>query len=100
MIWEEAMQHSEHLTRFESLTLLAMEHFRRCKVNFAVLEAGLGGRNDATNAVSSSHLSVITSVALDHTHILGDTVEAISLEKAGIVKRGQVAAVLGPSLGV
>ena len=53
-----------------------MEHFRRSGVNVAVLEAGLGGHIDSTNAVKSTCLSVVTSLALDHTHILGDTLEA------------------------
>ena len=51
-----------------------------------MLEVGLGGRLDATNAVTPL-CSVITRVALDHTHILGDTVDAIAREKAGIIKR-------------
>jgi len=98
IIWEKADHEGELLTRFESLTLLAMEHFRRSGVNVAVLEAGLGGHIDSTNAVKSTCLSVVTSLALDHTHILGDTLEAIATEKAGIIKRGQAAAVIGPSI--
>lgn len=97
-IWAAAEREFVHLTRFESLTLLALEHFRRQQVEFAVLEAGLGGFKDATNAVSSTMLSVITSVSLDHTHVLGDTLEKIASEKMGIIKSGQVAAILGPSV--
>ena len=80
-------------TFFELTTLLAIEAFRDHRCDIAVLEVGLGGRLDATNAVAPL-VSVITRVALDHTHILGDTVAAIAHEKAGIVKRG-VPAVIG-----
>jgi len=97
-IWAEADALGEPLTRFETLTVLALEHFRRRGVDYAVLETGLGGRNDSTNAVSSSLLAVVTSLALDHTHILGNSLEAIAAEKAGIIRTGQAAAVLGPSI--
>ena len=61
-----------------------------------VLECGLGGRLDATNVVTPA-LSVITSIGLEHTRILGDTIEAIALEKAGIMKAG-VPVLVGPNV--
>jgi dihydrofolate synthase/folylpolyglutamate synthase len=73
-------------TFFELTTLLAIEAYRDHRCDIAVLEVGLGGRLDATNAVAPL-ASVITRVALDHTHVLGDTVAEIAREKAGIVKR-------------
>jgi len=98
VIWDAAEKLSEPLTRFDSLTLLALEHFRRREVQYAVLEAGVGGHRDSTNAVSSTMLSVITSVDSDGTHILGQTSEEIVQEKMGIIKSGQVAAILGPNI--
>jgi dihydrofolate synthase/folylpolyglutamate synthase len=74
-------------TFFELTTLLALEAFSEHRCEVVVLEVGLGGRLDATNAITPA-VSVITGVALDHTHILGDTVAAIAREKAGIIKRG------------
>jgi len=74
-------------TFFELTTLLALEVFRDQRCDVVVLEVGLGGRLDATNAITPV-ASVITRIALDHTHILGDNVRAIAREKAGIVKPG------------
>ena len=75
-------------TEFELITAIAFEYFAANNCDVVVLEAGLGGRLDSTNVISSPLLSVITGVALDHTAILGDTVEKIAAEKAGIIKRG------------
>ena len=66
---------------------MAFVHFARSRVDLAVLETGLGGRLDATN-VSRPILSIITSISLDHMHLLGPTVARIAAEKAGIIKRG------------
>ena len=74
-------------TWFEVLTAVAFVHFARSRVDLAVLETGLGGRLDATN-VSIPLLSIITSISLDHMHLLGSTVGRIAAEKAGIIKRG------------
>ena len=74
-------------TWFEVLTAVAFVHFARARVDLAVLETGLGGRLDATN-VSQSVLSIITSISLDHMHLLGSTIGQIATEKAGIIKRG------------
>ena len=73
-------------TEFELITAVAFEFFRRSGCEVVVLEAGMGGRLDSTNVIREPLLSVITGVALDHTAFLGDTVEAIAREKAGIIK--------------
>jgi dihydrofolate synthase/folylpolyglutamate synthase len=77
------------LTTFEILTAVAFSHFSRECVDFQVLEVGLGGRLDATN-VAHGNVCVITSISLDHMDILGDTVEKIATEKAGIIKPGSI----------
>lgn len=78
---------------FEATTALALEAFRDARVDVAVLEVGLGGRLDATNAVTPI-LSVITAIDLDHQQYLGPTIQDIAREKAGIIKPG-VATVMG-----
>jgi len=85
------------LTFFEATTLLAWRVFRASKVEVAVMEVGLGGRLDATR-LCVPRVTVITRVALDHQQQLGDTLEAIAREKAGVLKPG-VPCVLGPTLG-
>lgn len=75
-----------HPTFFEFLFGMAMVHFARANTEYIILETGLGGRLDATNAVERPLLTVITSISLDHTEILGDTIEKIAGEKAGIIK--------------
>ena len=75
-------------TEFELITAVAFEYFARNNCDVVVLEAGLGGRLDSTNIITTPVLSVITGIALDHTAILGDTVEKIAAEKAGIIKGG------------
>lgn len=79
---------SYHPTYFEFLFLMGMVLFARAGVEIAVLETGLGGRLDATNTVEDPLACVITSISLEHTEYLGDTVEAIAGEKAGIIKPG------------
>jgi dihydrofolate synthase/folylpolyglutamate synthase len=81
-------------TYFEIVTAMAFVHFRD-RVKFAILEVGLGGRLDATNIVEQD-VSVITSIGLDHQEFLGNTIEAIAAEKAGIIK-GSEPVVIGPS---
>lgn len=76
------------LTWFEFLTAIAFYWFAQNNVDVAVIEVGLGGRFDATNVVQDVLVSVITNIDLDHTHILGGTVELIAAEKAGIIKDG------------
>ena len=72
---------------FEFTTAMAFEYFREKEVDVAVLEVGMGGRLDATNVVIPL-VSIITSVGLDHTQYLGQTIEDIAFEKAGIIKEG------------
>ena len=73
-------------TEFELITAIAFEYFKDEKCDVVVLEAGMGGRLDSTNIIRDPLLSVITGIALDHTAFLGDTVEKIAAEKAGIIK--------------
>jgi len=83
-------------TFFELTTFLAFQYFAAQKVDVAVLETGLGGRLDATNIITPC-LSVITSISLDHTEVLGSTIEAIAREKGGIIKPG-IPVVIGPNV--
>ena len=76
------------MTEFEVVTALALTYFSRQGVDLVVLEVGLGGRLDATNVVDPL-ISVITNISLEHTDVLGDTIEAIASEKAGIIKEGR-----------
>ena len=75
------------LTYFEALTALAFAYFKKKQVGFQVLEVGLGGRLDATN-VARPIICIITPISLDHTQILGNSLEEIAREKAGIIKPG------------
>ncbi len=75
-------------TEFELISAIAFEYFKRNNCDIVVLEAGMGGRLDSTNVIEESLLSIITGIALDHTAFLGDTVEKIAAEKAGIIKSG------------
>ena len=72
---------------FELTTAMAFRYFADCHVDVAVIEVGLGGRLDSTNIITPS-LSVITNISMDHTNLLGNTLEAIAHEKAGIIKHG------------
>jgi dihydrofolate synthase/folylpolyglutamate synthase len=74
------------LTWFELLTALAFFYFAENQVDIAVIEVGLGGRFDATNVIAKPLATAITNVSLDHTQILGETLEQIAFEKAGIIK--------------
>lgn len=75
-------------TEFELITAVAMVYFAAHGCELVVLEVGMGGRLDATNIIKTPILSVITGISLDHTAFLGDTVEAVAGEKAGIIKHG------------
>ena len=74
-----------HPSFFELTTALAFDYFRAMQVDVAVIEVGLGGRLDCTNLITPI-ISIITNISLDHTQFLGDTVEKIAAEKAGIMK--------------
>lgn len=76
------------VTEFEFITALAMLWFYEQKCDIVILEVGLGGRYDATNIIKSPLCSVIMKIDLDHTAVLGDTVEQIAFEKCGIIKDG------------
>ena len=80
----------EGLTFFEIVTALAFVWFQEARVEVAVIEVGLGGRLDATNVVDPA-VAVVTGIALDHQEVLGNTLEEIAREKAGIFKRGRPA---------
>lgn len=86
----EAIRQAElcfHPTYFETVTATAFQYFGRRQVDLAILEVGLGGRLDSTNVVDP-RLSIITPVGLDHQAQLGDTVEQIAVEKAGVLRSG------------
>ena len=73
-------------TEFEVLTAIGFVYFKKKNADIVILECGMGGRLDSTNIIPSPVLSVITGIALDHVAFLGDTVEKIAYEKAGIIK--------------
>ncbi len=89
---------AQHLSFFETATLAAFLALREAKVDLAVIEVGLGGRLDATNVIPRPRAAAITRIALDHTELLGDTLEKIAREKAAIAKPG-LDIVLGPITG-
>ena len=78
-----------NVTEFEAVTAAAFLYYAESDCDIVVLETGLGGRFDATNVVEAPLCSVITSVSLDHTKILGDTLDQIAAEKCGIIKPGR-----------
>ncbi len=80
-------------TEFEVVTAIGFLHFLETGCDFVVLEVGLGGRFDATNIIPPPRVCVITSISIDHTELLGDTVEQIAFEKCGIIKKGCAVAV-------
>jgi dihydrofolate synthase/folylpolyglutamate synthase len=92
--WHDADGEGDRLTYFEFATLVALLHFAAEKISAAVLEVGLGGRFDATNAVTP-RVTAVTHIGLDHVQLLGNTVGDIAREKAGIFKPGVPAVVAG-----
>ena len=87
---ERTVDNFEELSFFEITFLVAWKHFENEKCDRVVIEVGLGGRIDATNVIDWPKTDVVTSIGLDHTHILGETVEEIAVEKLGIVKKGDI----------
>jgi dihydrofolate synthase/folylpolyglutamate synthase len=83
-----AQDRDNHPSFFEFMTAMAFLQFARKRCDISVIEVGLGGRLDATNIVNPE-VSVITSIAMDHCELLGDTLEKIAAEKAGIIKPGR-----------
>lgn len=90
----------EHPTEFELMTAAALLWFAEEKCDIVVLEVGLGGRYDATNIIDAPEAAVIMNIGLDHTAVLGETVEKIAWEKAGIIKPGCDAVLYRQSEGV
>ncbi len=90
--WHDAGGEGDRLTYFEFATLAGLVHFARAGVDVAVVEVGLGGRFDATTAIVP-RVTAVARIGLDHTQLLGDTVEQIAFEKAGIFKAGVPAVV-------
>ena len=76
----------EHPTTFEIVTTIAFVYFKEENVDYTILEVGLGGRSDSTNIIENSLVSVITTIDYDHVEILGNTLDKIAYEKAGIIK--------------
>ncbi len=93
----EAANAGGEITFFEMTTAAAFLAFSRTPADVTLLETGLGGRLDATNVVDAPAVAVITPVSMDHMSWLGDTIEKIAFEKAGILKPG-VTAVVGPQM--
>lgn len=93
-VYRKAKENLINPNFFEIMTIVAFRFFAEKKVDFAVIETGLGGRLDATNIITPL-LSVITSISFDHTYILGNTLEKIAFEKAGIIKPN-VPVLVGP----
>ena len=86
---EELMRKGDEPTFFEITTAIALDYFSKKNVDFAVIEVGLGGKLDATNVVNPA-ISIITNVSLDHSNYLGNSIEEIAMEKAGIIKGAPV----------
>lgn len=84
-IVKNAMQ-DDLVSEFAFITAMAFLYFKRNNCDYVVLETGMGGKLDATNIISSPKIAVLTSISLDHTQYLGDTIEKIAVEKCGIIK--------------
>jgi dihydrofolate synthase/folylpolyglutamate synthase len=96
---ETAKLHNIPLTEFEVLTAVAFIYFAKEQVDIAIIEVGLGGRLDATNVITPL-FEIITSISLDHTERLGNTIEQIAYEKAGIIKPNSTVIVNAQNLGL
>ncbi len=92
----EAMSaEGKECTNFEVLTVLALEYFSLISADIAVIEVGMGGRLDSTNVITPD-VSVINNIGMEHTEFLGDTIQKIALEKAGIMKPGVPCVTMNP----
>ncbi len=98
-ICEISEKNNIDLTEFEILTACAFKYFADNCVDFAVIETGMGGRYDATNVCTMPVCEIITSISLDHTDRLGDTIDKIAYEKAGIIKKNSTVIVSGDNRG-
>lgn len=99
-ITARVLEAAEDETEFELMTAIGMVWFLRSKCDIVVLETGLGGRLDSTNIIPPPEAAVITHIGLEHTQLLGDTVEKIAAEKAGIIKSGCDAVLYAQGQGV
>ena len=88
IVAEAADAMEDHPSHFELITAVGMLYFKKRKCDIVILEAGLGGEFDSTNAIDSPEAAVICNIGLDHTEYLGDTVEKIAETKCGIIKPG------------
>lgn len=88
LIREQAEDMEDHPSRFEMVTAAAMLFFRRRQADIVVLEVGMGGALDSTNAINAPEAAVITNISLEHTEYLGSTIEEIAGTKCGIIKPG------------
>ena len=95
-----AAQMRETPTGFEIMTAIAFLYFVQEQCGIVALEVGLGGRMDSTNVIPAPEVCAVTNIGLEHTAILGDTLEKIAAEKCGIIKRGAHAVLFGQSEGV
>lgn len=87
-ITAQVLEAAEDETEFELMTAIGMVYFLKAECDIVVLETGLGGRLDSTNVIPAPEAAVITHIGLEHTEILGDTLDKIAREKAGIIKQG------------
>ena len=94
MIEEITEKYNIYLNFFEVTTIMMFCYFNKVNPDYAIIECGLGGRLDATNT-GTSYLSVITNISFDHTAILGNTLDEIAFEKAGIIHDGQICVFAG-----
>ena len=78
----------DHPSQFEMVTAIAIEYFYQSRCDIVVLEVGMGGETDSTNAIDAPEVAVITNIGLEHTEYLGDTLEKIAAVKGGIIKPG------------
>lgn len=90
LIDEMIEQGYEHPTEYEIISAVMYQYFYEEHVDFAVVEVAMGGQNDCTNVIDYSILSIITPISFDHSSFLGDTLEKIAIEKAGIIKHNSV----------
>jgi dihydrofolate synthase/folylpolyglutamate synthase len=86
------------VTFFEIVTMISFLEFAEKQVDYAVLECGMGGRLDATNIIEKPEVCAITSIGFDHMEVLGSTLDLIASEKAGIIKKGVPAVIIGPTV--
>jgi dihydrofolate synthase / folylpolyglutamate synthase len=96
-IFETIEREKLDVTFFEIVTMIAFLHYRDNAVDYAVIECGLGGRNDATNIIQRVSCAAIASIGKDHEETIGPELSDIAYEKAGIIKAGLKECVIGPT---